>query len=91
MPDDFVTGALPSPTGEACDEVSLRITLLVRNGERIVARFNLDSPYWTDEHESANGVWSLCLPRYEMAHLLCTLLKGDIMKVSIKNEELLCS
>ena len=72
-----------------CDEVTLTVTFLVRNGEFVVGRCNLDSPYWLDEHDSANGTWSLCLPRYEWAKLLCTLLTSKFMKVVVKREEIL--
>jgi len=99
---DLPDGALPLPISDGyvespglviqrqiCDEVTLTITFLHRNGERIVARFDLDSPYWIDNHDAASGIWSLALPRYEMMMLLCTLLGGR-MKVVVKREELLC-
>ncbi len=100
---DLPDGALPVPAisaGDAeslelvtprqvCDEVTLTITLLVVTEHGIVARFALDSPYWIDNHDLANGTWSLALPRYEMMHLLCTYLHSKFMKVIVKREELL--
>lgn len=102
MNDSFITdlpvGALPIPMEEPivrqiCDEVTLTIVLCHYNKEtdRVVVRFALDSPYWIDEHDSANGTWSLALPRFEMMKLLCTLIRSPFMKVILKREELLCS
>lgn len=100
MIEDFVIGSIPSPQAEetqvsivptACDEVTLAITICYANNETgyIVARFALDSPYWIDSHDAANGAWSLALPRYEMMKLLCTYLRSDFMKVILRREELL--
>ncbi len=103
MIEDFVTdlpdGAIPTPIMEGadhsarrvCDEVTLTVTFLVYNKQtdRLVVRFDLDSPYWVDEHEAANGTWSLALPRYEMLHLIATILQSKFMKVIVRREELL--
>jgi len=102
MIDSFVTGLPPGaipPEGtveyssamQVCDEVTLTMTFLVWNKEtdRLVVRFDLDSPYWIDAHERANGSWSLALPRFEMLHLLCTLRASQFMKVKLRREELL--
>lgn len=102
MIEDFVTdlpdGAIPTPIGEGnnsplrvCDEVTLTITICYANKDTnyVVARFALDSPYWIDSHDAANGAWSLALPRYEMMKLLCTYLHSKFMKVILKREELL--
>jgi hypothetical protein len=102
MIEDFVTdlpdGALPSfgngevaVPSQVCDEVTLHITICYVNKETgyIVARFALDSPYWIDSHDAANGTWSLALPRYEMMKLLCTYLQSKFMKVILRREELL--
>lgn len=74
-----------------CDEVSLTITFLYNNLEtkRIVARFDLDSPYFLDKHEKASGCWSLALPYYEMMCLIFTLIRLPLMKVIVRREELI--
>ena len=102
MNDDFITGlpdgSIPTPPDEeviqewACDEdPTLTVTFLYRNQEtdRIVVRFDLDSPYWADEHEAANGSWSLALPRYEVLCFISAILGKGNLKVKVRREELL--
>lgn len=105
MIESFITdleGAIPASllsqhdseltNRQVCDEVTLTITILHVNKETgyVVARFALDSPYWIDGHDAANGIWSIALPNYEMMKLLCTLLQSRFMKVILRREELLC-
>lgn len=104
MIDDLVTGlpdgALPAPdiensvtaemaTKQVCGKTILRITFLCRTNDRIVGRCDLWSSYWIDEHDEANGHWSLALPAFEWMQLLCTLLRSPFMDVVVRNEELL--
>ena len=102
MTNDFVTdleGMIPNPimpsdtppVSQVCDEVSLRVTFLYNNHDthRAVVRFDMDSPYFLDEHDKANCSWCMAMPYYEMALLVFTLLQSPFMKVTVRREELL--
>lgn len=69
--------------------IDLEAAVLHHNTDtkRLVVRFQIASPYWVDEHEAANGNWSLALPYFEMMCLLFTFQQSQFFRLKIKDSQ----